>query len=84
MDHLQQRSGQGEDPRERSVGRRAGDDGVGLGKSEAAGNGRALANCKERLRLTYGDGASLNVATRAEGGTRAHLSLPAAVTAVAS
>ena len=57
------------------------DDGVGLGKSEVAGNGRALANCKERLRLTYGEGASLDVARRAEGGTRAHVSLPTTVSA---
>jgi two-component sensor histidine kinase len=57
------------------------DDGVGFGKSEITGNGRALANCKERLRLAYGDGARLDVAAREEGGTRAHVSLPAVVPA---
>ena len=57
------------------------DDGIGLGKSEATGNGRALANCKERLRLTYGEGATLDIASRSEGGTRVRLALPAAVVA---
>jgi len=57
------------------------DDGIGFGKSVVAGNGRALANCKERLRLTYGEGATLDIGARVEGGTRARLSLPAAVAA---
>ncbi len=54
------------------------DDGVGLGSSEAAGNGRALVNCKERLRLVYGEAAKLEIARRSEGGTCARVSLPAA------
>jgi two-component sensor histidine kinase len=57
------------------------DDGIGLGKSTKTGNGRALVNCKERLRLTYGDGASLDVAPGPEGGTRARLELPNTVLA---
>jgi LytS/YehU family sensor histidine kinase len=56
------------------------DDGVGFGNSAALGNGRALTNCKERLRLTYGEGATLDLAPRVGGGTRAHLSLPTTVT----
>jgi len=52
------------------------DDGVGLGRSTVAGNGRALANCKERLRLTFGERASLDLAQRAEGGARAEIFLP--------
>jgi two-component sensor histidine kinase len=52
------------------------DDGIGFGKSETRGNGRALANCEERLRLAYGKAASLHVAARDTGGTRAHLRLP--------
>ena len=38
-------------------------------------------SCKERLRLTYGEGATLDIGARVEGGTRARLSLPAAVAA---
>jgi two-component sensor histidine kinase len=52
------------------------DDGIGFGRSERAGNGRALLNCKERLRLKYGEHATLDVAARKEGGTRARLTLP--------
>ncbi|HEY8073368.1 MAG TPA: histidine kinase, partial [Labilithrix sp.] len=53
------------------------DDGVGLGASPSKGNGRALANCAERLRLAYGGEASLDVAANEGGGTRARLRLPA-------
>lgn len=53
------------------------DDGVGLGGS-TKGNGRALANCVERLRLVYGDAAKLDVVPRSGGGTSARLSLPLA------
>lgn len=57
------------------------DDGVGLGRSDVVGNGRALLNCRERLRLAYGEAGRLDVTARADGGTRAHVSLPATVEA---
>jgi two-component sensor histidine kinase len=53
------------------------DDGVGLGGGSAAGTGKGLGNARERLRLTYGDAARLDVAARADGGTRVVVSLPA-------
>ncbi len=52
------------------------DDGVGLGESRAPGTGRGIANCKERLALTYGGRASLAVGARTGGGTRVVVSLP--------
>lgn len=61
------------------------DDGVGLeavsdvppaASVRGGGNGRALANGRQRLALAYGDGASLALAPRPGGGTRATLSLP--------
>lgn len=54
------------------------DDGVGLGRSPFPGSGRAMANCKDRLSLTYGDDASLDVQDREGGGTRVIMSIPVA------
>jgi two-component sensor histidine kinase len=53
------------------------DDGVGFGHATTAGTGKAIANCKARLELAYGKGASVEVTKRDEGGTRALVSLPA-------
>ena len=53
------------------------DDGVGLGGGTEAGTGKGLGNARERLRLTYGEAARLDVASRAEGGTRVVVTLPA-------
>ena len=55
------------------------DDGVGFGQSPEAGNGKAIANCRERLSLTYGDRAQLDIGARTGGGTRVTVSLPANV-----
>lgn len=52
------------------------DDGVGLGQSPERGMGKGIANCKERLSLTYGARASLVVGAREGGGTRVVVSLP--------
>jgi len=52
------------------------DDGVGFGQSSHRGEGKAIANCKERLALTYGGRASLEVGARSEGGTRVFVSVP--------
>lgn len=56
------------------------DDGVGFGQSTHKGTGRAMANCKERLKLTYGDRARLEVvdADPPNGGTRVTATIPAA------
>jgi hypothetical protein len=54
------------------------DDGVGFGESPERGTGKGIANCKERLALTYGARASLVVAAREGGGTRVVVSLPTA------
>jgi two-component sensor histidine kinase len=52
------------------------DDGVGLGHSTSFGTGKGIANCSARLALAYGSSASVEVAKRDEGGTRARISLP--------
>lgn len=55
------------------------DDGPGLGASTHRGAGRALANCRERLRLVYGEEATLVLGTSqtfAGTGTRVVLTLP--------
>jgi signal transduction histidine kinase len=54
------------------------DDGVGVGHSTDAGAGKGLANCRERLLLTYGERASLDVGPRAGRGTRVVVRLPSA------
>jgi signal transduction histidine kinase len=51
------------------------DDGRGIAP-DAERPGHGLANTRERLRTLYGEHASLVVAPRAEGGTRAVLRLP--------
>ncbi|MFZ5892802.1 MAG: sensor histidine kinase [Myxococcota bacterium] len=52
------------------------DDGVGFGQSTQQGAGRAMANCKDRLRLTYGDRAGLEIDDAAGGGTRVVVTIP--------
>ncbi len=52
------------------------DDGAGFGAS-AGGSGIGLANIRERLTQMHGDGASLALKARAEGGVSAVLTLPA-------
>ncbi len=52
------------------------DDGVGLGQSTHRGSGKAMANCRDRLSLAYGDDASFDVSNRAGGGTRVVVSIP--------
>ena len=52
------------------------DDGVGLGQSPQLGAGKATANCRERLRLSYGNRASIDIGPRPGGGTRVSLRLP--------
>lgn len=54
------------------------DSGVGMspGKAATAGNGIGLANVRERLKLMYGEGASLVYDAPAAGGTRAVIELP--------
>jgi signal transduction histidine kinase len=52
------------------------DDGVGLGSSMHRGAGRAIANCRDRLALTYAGGADLEVMDAPGGGTRVILALP--------
>jgi LytS/YehU family sensor histidine kinase len=54
------------------------DDGIGLGKSTCRGNGIAVANCRERLALVYGQDARVEIRPRAGGGTRVHMELPRA------
>lgn len=52
------------------------DDGVGLGKAPPSkGSGTAIANCKERMRIMFGDKAMVDIAAK-ERGTRVTLSLP--------
>jgi signal transduction histidine kinase len=52
------------------------DDGVGMGASKERGAGRGVANCRERLALTYGDRAAIDVGPRSGGGTRVTIHLP--------
>lgn len=52
------------------------DDGVGFGLSTAPGTGKGIVNCRARLALAYGEGSSVEIARRAEGGTRARISFP--------
>ncbi|PTY38594.1 hypothetical protein BGP77_10430 [Saccharospirillum sp. MSK14-1] len=53
------------------------DDGLGLHQAlPSRGQGVGLHNVRERLALLYGESASLVVDQRAEGGTRAALSIP--------
>jgi len=52
------------------------DDGIGFGRSLQNGAGRAIANCRERLRLSYGDRAGIELLPREGGGVRVKLWLP--------
>ncbi len=52
------------------------DDGIGLGHSTHRGAGKAMVNCKDRLRLMYGERASLEVADAPGGGTRVRIVMP--------
>lgn len=52
------------------------DDGVGIGSSPIRGAGKAVANVRDRLKLTYGEEARLELAARPGGGTRAVVSIP--------
>jgi signal transduction histidine kinase len=57
------------------------DDGVGLGQSTHRGSGKAMANCRNRLSLAYGDRARLDVSERGGGGTKVVVSIPVAPSA---
>lgn len=57
------------------------DDGIGFGQSPHHGAGKAMANCKDRLRLTYGDRASLAIGDAPGSGTRVVLTVPVSVRA---
>ncbi|MEO8527369.1 MAG: ATP-binding protein, partial [Caldimonas sp.] len=52
------------------------DTGLGFGKAETAGTGIGLANIRERLKLLYGDRASMVVADNAPSGTVVTLTVP--------
>ncbi|UCF66328.1 MAG: histidine kinase [Acidobacteriota bacterium] len=52
------------------------DDGPGSRGSPHRGTGRSLAELRERLRLVYGDGASLTTSDAPQGGFRVALTLP--------
>jgi two-component system sensor histidine kinase AlgZ len=52
------------------------DDGPGLGRSDHAGSGQALADLRQRLELLYGDAAELREGKGELGGTRVELRLP--------
>jgi two-component sensor histidine kinase len=54
------------------------DDGVGYqpGARPSLGSGSALENCRERLRLMYGDRARLTIGDTPGGGTRVRMTIP--------
>jgi signal transduction histidine kinase len=52
------------------------DDGVGIGNSGHQGAGRAMSNCKDRLKLTYGDRAQLKLGEVPGGGTEVVIEIP--------
>jgi signal transduction histidine kinase len=52
------------------------DDGVGIDPDAPAPKGHAIDNTRERLRALYGEGASLEIVRRPEGGTIATLRVP--------
>jgi len=52
------------------------DTGLGFGRSDTAGTGIGLANIRERLKLLYGDRASMVVADNAPSGTIVTLTVP--------
>ena len=60
------------------------DDGVGFGQSPHRGSGKAMVNCEDRLRLTYGEEARLEIGDAnddgsAASGARVVVTLPASV-----
>lgn len=52
------------------------DDGAGVEADLTIPSGHGIANTRERLRMLYGEGASLTLANRAEGGVLARLRVP--------
>jgi LytS/YehU family sensor histidine kinase len=52
------------------------DTGLGFGRADTAGTGIGLANIRERLKLLYGDRASMVVADNAPSGTIVTLTMP--------
>ena len=52
------------------------DDGVGIADPEALERGYGIRNVRERLRLFYGEEASLGFHNREEGGTCAEIVVP--------
>ena len=52
------------------------DNGVGFGNSTKKGAGTGLANCRERLRLNYGEAAKVEASNRVDGGAKILLSMP--------
>ena len=52
------------------------DTGMGFGKADTAGTGTGLANIRERLKLLYGDRASMTVADNSPSGTVVTLTVP--------
>lgn len=52
------------------------DDGPGFGRSAHRGSGTSLENLRERLKLVYGERATLETVERERGGCRAGLLLP--------
>ena len=56
---------------------RVADSGVGLSTQAAGGEGTGLATLRERLRLTYGDAASLRLSGRVPHGVVAEVEFPA-------
>jgi LytS/YehU family sensor histidine kinase len=52
------------------------DTGLGFGKADTAGTGIGLANIRERLKLLYGDRASMVVADNLPSGTIVTLTVP--------
>jgi two-component system sensor histidine kinase AlgZ len=56
------------------------DDGVGPGKSTRKGNDSGLRNLRERLALTYGEGARFDVREREGGGFECELRVPCTAT----
>jgi len=52
------------------------DTGLGFGKAATAGTGVGLANIRERIKLLYGDRASMTVADNTPSGTIVTLTVP--------
>jgi LytS/YehU family sensor histidine kinase len=52
------------------------DTGLGFGKAATAGTGVGLANIRERIKLLYGDRASMTVADNTPSGTVVTLTVP--------